>query len=135
MKVMIKGVHLRVSKRLRAYCEAHLVEPLAHFHDDEAAELDIHLADDNGPKGGATDKECRVTLRMPGARAIHVVEATEDIYKSVSFARDRLERLMKRQLQKMRKPTAHRVSNPAGRLAPRSAFADPEWNNALEQTT
>jgi ribosomal subunit interface protein len=131
MKVLIKGVHLRVWQRLRAYLEDHLVQPLVHFHDDEATELEIHLVDANGEKGG-TDKECRVTLRMPGAKTIHVVEATDDIYKSVSLARDRLERLMKRALAKMRQPAAHRVSNPAGRLAPRRAFSDPEWANDHE---
>ena len=32
--------------------------------DNEAAELDIAIVDNNGPKGGI-DKECSVTLRMP----------------------------------------------------------------------
>ncbi len=116
MNVIVKGVHLRVSPRLRSYVDAHLVGPLLHFWNDEASELEVHLVDTNGPKGGR-DKECRVTARMPGSRTLHVTERSDDIYKAVSFARDRLEKAAKREIAKKRKVAAHGTPNPAGRLA------------------
>jgi ribosome-associated translation inhibitor RaiA len=81
--------------------QKHLVEPMERFYQDEAAELDIHLGDTNGPKGGV-DKECRVTVRLPGLPALHVEEAAETIHQAIDAARDRLEKVMKRQLERRR---------------------------------
>jgi ribosomal subunit interface protein len=117
MKVMVKGVHLKVSRRLRDYVEEHLVVPMTHFIQDEAAELEVHLVDTNGSKGGV-DRECRVAVRLPHAKGLHVTEVSDDIHASIALARDRLERLVKREIAKRRRPTAHRISKPAGRLAP-----------------
>ncbi|MBI3183368.1 MAG: HPF/RaiA family ribosome-associated protein [Myxococcales bacterium] len=103
MTVLLKGVHVRMTDTLRAYVEKHLVRPLLHFYRDPAAELEIHLVDNNGPKGGL-DKECRATVRMPGSRTIHVTEASDDLYQAVCFARDRLERLEKRAISRRREP-------------------------------
>ncbi len=115
MKVIVRGVHLRVSRRLRQFVEEHLVLPLERFYDDEAAELIVELADMNGPKGG-DDKECRAILRLPGLRTLVVTERSADVYTSVSFARDRLERQAKRELGKRRKDGGRR-SKPAAALA------------------
>jgi putative sigma-54 modulation protein len=117
MKTIVKGVHLKLSKRLRDYVQEHLVEPMVHFCDSAAAEIEVHLADTNGPKGGV-DKECRATVRIPNSKTLHVTEASDDIYKSIAFARDRLERMAKREIQKMRRGTGHRIGKPASRLAP-----------------
>ncbi len=121
MKLIVKGIHLKLTKRLRAFVEEHLALPLEHFCDDAAAKLEVHLADTNGPKGGV-DKECRATVRLPRSKALHVSEASDDIYKSIAFARDRLERMAKREIQKMRQGSGHPIGKPAGRLAPRGVY-------------
>ena len=101
MKVLMRGVHLTLSPRVKAYLEEHLVEPITRFFDDEAAELDIGIADNNGPKGGL-DKECSVTLRMPNLPSVHITEAAETIHEAVDAVRDRLERIVKRTLDRRR---------------------------------
>lgn len=101
MKVLLRGVHLTLSDRTKAYVEEHLVEPIRHFYEDEAAELDVGLIDNNGPKGGI-DKECSVTLRMPGLQAIHITEAAETLFEAIDRARDRLVRVAKRTLERRR---------------------------------
>ena len=68
MKVIIQGKQLRVSADLKAYAEEHVVLPLRRFYDDEAAELRVEFGRDNANRGES--KECHLTLRMPGARAI-----------------------------------------------------------------
>jgi ribosomal subunit interface protein len=125
MKVLLKGVHLQLTPALKGYVEEHLVERIENFYDDEAAELDVILADNNGPKGGE-DKECRVTLFIPGSNPIHVTEASANMYESIDFARDRLEKALKRELEKKREVVGHPTHNPAGRLAPRAAFIEGE---------
>src|SRR4051794_26440457 len=101
MKSIVKGVHVDLTRSLKAHVQSHLVDKIAGFYDDEAAEIEIHLRDSNGDKGGL-DKECSVTLRMPGLVAVHVTEQTEDIYKSIDNVRDRLERAVKRELARRR---------------------------------
>ena len=102
MNVTLKGVHLKVDASLREYVDQHLVAPLEHIVVNAAATLDIHLVDINGEKGGTDDKECRATLHIPGLKAVHVTESSDDIFKSVAVARDRLERTAKRELAKRR---------------------------------
>lgn len=111
MKVNLRGVHVTLRPRLRAYVQTHLVRPIRTFFDDPAAEIEIQLVDVNGPKGGV-DKECRVTLHLPGSAALHVAEATDHLFKSVDLARDRLENALKRELEKRR---SHLLARSAAR--------------------
>ncbi len=107
MKVIVRGVHLSLTDALKNHVEEHLVKPLTRFYENEAAELDIQLLDNNGPKGGL-DKECRVTAHFPGLSTQHVSEATEDLYKSIDLVRDRLKRIIKRELEKQRSVSSSR---------------------------
>lgn len=99
MKVNVRGVHVSLTDAIRQHVQRHLVEPIARFYDSEAAEMEIHLRDNNGPKGGL-DKECSVTVRMPFSHPLHVTEVSDDLYKSIDLARDRLERATKRLLER-----------------------------------
>jgi putative sigma-54 modulation protein len=102
MKVLMRGVHLSLSDGLKAYVQEHLVDHIERLcDDDEASEIDIALADINGPKGGV-DKECRVTVRLPGLSAIHVTETSETLHQAVDACRDRLENALKRTLERRR---------------------------------
>jgi putative sigma-54 modulation protein len=101
MKVLLRGVHLSLSDGLKAYVQEHLVDHIERLADDEAAEIDISLVDINGPKGGV-DKECRVTVRLPGLSAIHVTETNETLHQAIDSARDRMENTLKRVLEKRR---------------------------------
>lgn len=103
MRVVMKGVHCHVTDRLKQHIQTHLVEPMERFFDSEAAMLEVHLLAHNGAQRGH-DNECRVTLHIPGARAIHIDEAAEDHYKAVDLLRDRLENVLKREKGKMRDP-------------------------------
>ncbi|HLL82001.1 MAG TPA: HPF/RaiA family ribosome-associated protein [Longimicrobium sp.] len=102
MKVILKGVHLSLTERMKVYVQEHLVEAVTRFYDDEAAELNIHLVDTNGPNKGGTDKECRVTAFVPGLVPIHITEATDDIFQSIDFAKDRLVKALKREQERRR---------------------------------
>ncbi|HZI10462.1 MAG TPA: ribosome-associated translation inhibitor RaiA [Myxococcus sp.] len=101
MKVLLRGVHLDLTAALRAYVEEHLVSHIERYADDEASEIDISLVDTNGPKGGV-DKECRVTVRMPGLSSVHVTEAADSLFAAIDAVRDRLENAIKRTLDRRR---------------------------------
>lgn len=101
MKVLMRGVHLSLTDSLRDYANHHLVDPISRYIDDSATEVEIALVDINGPKGGV-DKECRVTVRMPGLSAIHVTETAETLFQAIDGLRDRLENTIKRTVEKRR---------------------------------
>jgi len=102
MKVLMRGVHLSLTDGLKTYVQEHLVDHIEKLCDDqEASEIDISLVDINGPKGGV-DKECRVTVRLPGLSAIHVTEAAETLHGAIDLSRDRLENALKRTLERRR---------------------------------
>ena len=111
MKVIIQGKHLRLSQGLKGYAHDHVVAPLNRFYDNEAAELRVELGDANGSKGGV-DKECHLTLHMPGAKTIQIEETTNDAYASMDAAADRLVRAAKKELQRMRRPGRRRKEHP-----------------------
>ncbi len=77
------------------------MDPLVKFIDDEATELEIAMVDINGPKGGV-DQECRVTVRMPGFAGMHVTETAETMFHAIDAARDTLEKMITRTLEKRR---------------------------------
>jgi len=111
MKIIIQGKHLRLSQGLKSYAQKHVVAPLNRFYDNEAAELRVELGDVNGSKGGV-DKECHLTLHMPGARTIQIEETTPDPYASMDSAADRLVRAAKEELQRMRRPSRRHKEHP-----------------------
>ena len=114
MRVVIHGVHTKVSDRLKEHVNDKLVQPLSRFFDSEAAVLEVHFVDNNGPSKGGVDKECRVTLSIPGARSVHVEEVDEDFYKATDLVRDRVERVLKREIQRMRDPGRSDELQPMG---------------------
>jgi len=111
MKIIIQGKHLRLSQGLKSYAQEHVVEALNRFYDTEAAELRVELGDVNGAKGGV-DKECHLTLHMPGARTIQIEETTPDPYASMDSASDRLVRAAKKELQRMRRTGRREKEHP-----------------------
>lgn len=101
MNVLMHGVHFDLTDQTKAYITEHLVVPMEHFFQDPTAEIEVHLVDNNGPKGGL-DQECRVTVRLPGLPSIHVEEATNNIFQSIDACRDRLEKAVKRSVERRR---------------------------------
>lgn len=117
MKVLIQGKQLKVTDDLKRYVYGRLVEPLTRFYDDTAAELRVEFGDNNGPKGG-NDKECHLTLRMPGTSSIQIEENTPDVYASLDAAADRLIRNCKKELDRLRTlAKQHHKYRPLGSVA------------------
>jgi len=114
MKILIQGKQLKLTDELKSYVRERLVRPLTRFYDDSAAELRVQFGDNNGPTKGGEDKDCHLTLRMPNARTIQIEESTRDCYASLDAASDRLIRVCKRELERMRQPTGRRKYRPLG---------------------
>src|SRR5919205_841660 len=110
MKLIVQGKQMRVSPGLRRYAEEHLVQPLRRFYDNEAAELRVEVGRDNANRGES--KQCHLTFRMPGAKTIQIEETTPDVYGCLDVAADRLVRVAKKELGRMRRPKGRHKEHP-----------------------
>ncbi|HZX96177.1 MAG TPA: HPF/RaiA family ribosome-associated protein [Myxococcales bacterium] len=110
MKLIVQGKQMRVSAGLKRYAEEHVLQPLRRFYDNEAAELRVEVGRDNANRGES--KECHLTLRMPGARTIQIEETTPDVYGCLDVAADRLVRVAKKELGRMRRPKGRHKEHP-----------------------
>src|SRR3954468_23035858 len=110
MKLIVQGKQMRVSAGLKAYAEEHLVRPLSRFCDDTAAELRVEVGIDNANRGES--KQCHLTFHMPGAKTIQIEETTGDVYGALDVAADRLVRVAKKELAKMRRPKGRHKEHP-----------------------
>jgi ribosomal subunit interface protein len=110
MKLIVQGKQMRISQGLRRFAEEHVVRPLRRFYDNEAAELRIEVGRDNGNRGESN--ECHLTFRMPGSRTIQIEESTPDVYGALDVAADRLIRVAKKELARMRRPKGRHKEHP-----------------------
>lgn len=114
MRLTIHAHHLTVPPDLPGFLEKHVTRPLARLFDGPAAELAIHLGDERTRRGGV-DQHCKVSFRMPGTRTLHVETVEDDVHKALLDAADRLKRLVRRELGKMRTPSRKPMHRPLGR--------------------
>lgn len=114
MRLTIHAHHLTLPPDLPAFLEKHVTRPLARLTDDPAAELAVHLGDER-PRRGGVDQHCKLSFRIPNARTLHVETVEDDVHKALLDATDRLKRLVRRELAKMRAPSRKPVHRPLGR--------------------
>jgi ribosome-associated translation inhibitor RaiA len=114
MKLVIRAHHLALPADVGPFLQKHVTRPLARLFDGPAVELSVHLGDARPRKGGV-DQECRVSFRMPGTRTLHVESVQEDLYAALLDAAERLKRLVKRELEKMRTGSRKPMHRPLGR--------------------
>ena len=115
MKVIVQGKQMRATAALRSYVDEHVLQRLRRFYDSEAAELRVEVGRDNWNRGES--RECHMTFRMPGARTIEIEESLPDLYGAIDLAADRLVRVAKKELQRMRRPKGRHKEHPLATVA------------------
>lgn len=114
MKLVIHAHHLSLPPDLGTFLHKHVTRPLARLFDDSAAELTVFLGDAR-PQRGGVDQECRLAYRIPGARQLSVASLKPDLYEALLDASERLKRVVKRELAKMRSGARKPMHRPLGR--------------------
>ena len=114
MKLAIHAHQLAAPRDVTAFVRKHVLASLRRMYDSSAAELVVHVEDAKPGKGGV-DQACKMTFRMPGARAQHVESVKDDLHAALLECGQRLKRLVQRQLQKQRTPARAREHKPLGR--------------------
>lgn len=91
---------LDLGPELRVYGERRIQFALGRFA-QRINRLDIHLKDENGPKGGV-DKTCRLLARILPFGTIVIQDGDADIQALLDRAVDRLARSIRRELDRRR---------------------------------
>lgn len=110
MKLIVKARHMNLTDALREHAEQKLGEAIKRIHDSPSLQVEVELSE-LGRTNDGQDKECRITVFMPKSKTIVISEISDDMYKAMDLARDRLLYQFKRERDKQR--TSSRGRNKA----------------------
>ncbi|MEQ8239223.1 MAG: HPF/RaiA family ribosome-associated protein [Cyclobacteriaceae bacterium] len=80
-------------ERLESYLSALIEEELSHFS-EHITRIEIHLADENGPKNGQNDKKCTLEARIEGRKPIAVTCHENSVEQAVNEALEKLKAML-----------------------------------------
>jgi ribosome-associated translation inhibitor RaiA len=76
-------------ERLESYLSSLIENELSRFS-DHITRIEIHLADENGPKNGENDKRCTLEARIEGRQPIAVTCHADTVEQAVNDALEKL---------------------------------------------
>jgi hypothetical protein len=83
--------NIESSKELTAQIEALVAGTLEQFA-DRISRVQVHLGDENGPKGGGNDKRCMMEARLDGRPPIAVTQQASTLDEAMDGAAAKLHR-------------------------------------------
>lgn len=75
---------------------------LARFS-DQITRVELHISDENGPRGGLDDKRCVMEARLEGRQPLAVTHQAATIEQAITGAADKLKRAIDSTLGRLRK--------------------------------
>ncbi|MBU6414034.1 MAG: HPF/RaiA family ribosome-associated protein [Planctomycetes bacterium] len=81
---------MKTSQALLSHAERRVRTALARVA-DRVTRVEVHVVDDNGPKGG-TDKRCSIVANIAGMGQIAVDQMSSDFFRAVDLAAGKLRR-------------------------------------------
>jgi ribosomal subunit interface protein len=102
MQVQIRhDDNIQGSDRLSTIVTAAVEGGLDRFR-DQITTVEVHLADENGPKSGGDDIRCTVEVRVEGRSPVAVKHHASDLEVAVEAAVEKMARMLDSQLGKQR---------------------------------
>jgi len=96
-----------LSRHIREVVERALNHESAHI-----TRVEIHLADENGPKNGSKGMRCTMEARLEHHQPIAVMFDAATVHEAVDGAADKLARLVAHTLGRLRDERRHRTDPP-----------------------
>ncbi|MCW1886052.1 HPF/RaiA family ribosome-associated protein [Luteolibacter flavescens] len=78
-----------------------VVEPALSRFSSRITDLEVHLSDQNGEKGGEKDMRCAMEARLAGLPPLGVSHSDNSLSEAIEGAAERLERLIEHHLGKI----------------------------------
>lgn len=85
--------HIEGHEALAAWATSEVKNGLSH-HSENITRVEVHLSDENGHKGGTNDKRCVMEARLQGRQPMAVTHHAETLYRAVTGAADKLNRMI-----------------------------------------
>jgi ribosome-associated translation inhibitor RaiA len=63
-------------------------------HIDQITRVEVHLSEENGHKGGKSDKRCMLEARLQGRSPLAVTHHEDNLHQAVTGAADKLNRMI-----------------------------------------
>ncbi|WP_154223682.1 HPF/RaiA family ribosome-associated protein [Marinicella rhabdoformis] len=102
MQIQVNVNHgINGGELLTQYVEDLMGNTLNH-HKDQVTRIEVHLADENGPKGGDDDLRCTIEARISGLHPIAVTHHASDIHQAIDGAAERIQRTVNKTIEKRR---------------------------------
>lgn len=105
MNIEIRGHGLELTQALKRHVE-HRVSTALDIHQSLIDQVQVRLADTNGPKGGV-DKDCRINVKLRIGAVVTVDEQSADMYASIDKASDRAKMAVHKHIERAREPLGH----------------------------
>lgn len=87
---------------------------LSHFR-ERITRVEVHLTDENGPKGGDTDMRCAMEARLGHHQPIAITHESATLHQAINGAADKLARLVEHTLERLDEDNGQRIDpSPAG---------------------
>ena len=105
----------------REALSAHIREVVEHALSHESGHItrvEVHVADENGPKSGPKDMRCAMEARLEHHQPIAVTFDAATVHQAVEGAADKLARLVAHTLGKLRDEQRHRTDPAVGPESP-----------------
>ena len=117
MKIQINTDHnIKGSEALSAWIIGEVESALDHVI-DRTTRVEVHLADENGGKGGQDDKRCVMEARLEGWQPVAVRENAATLELAVQRASHRLAQMIESSVESLRDNRRHPAhSNLAGSI-------------------
>ncbi len=93
--------HIDGNERLGAFLENKIADSLSRFS-NQITRVEVHLADENGSKGGENDKRCTLEARLEGIEPLAVTEHADTVDKAVNGAINKLKSALDSVIGKLR---------------------------------
>ncbi len=92
--------HIEGREALANHVEG-VVQKALHRFRDRISRVEVHLADENGAKGGQDDKRCMMEVRLEGRRPTAVSHAAATLDQAIDGAVEKLKRSIESTLGKL----------------------------------
>jgi ribosome-associated translation inhibitor RaiA len=91
---------------LTAHVNKVLSNALSHFR-ERVTRVEVHLSDENGPKGGEADMRCAMEARLGNLQPIAITHAAATLHQAIGGAANKLARLVGHSLARLGEHQGH----------------------------
>jgi hypothetical protein len=101
--------HIDGHETLTSWATGEVTSALSR-HSGHITRVEVHLSEENGHKGGQSDKRCAMEARVEGRAPLAVTNHADNLHQAVTGAAEKLNRLIDSSLGRASRPAPEPVA-------------------------